>query len=196
MTRINELKNSTKNALLLALCMTVSMQGSASAQEVKVGENVNVLPVFTSGEALDYLRGDLYGQRQGEPDIAFSSLNPDHAMAIYNDFRAVDVPANPNLPDFNTSTVARLWEGVRTLFARLVGWPESKPSQDPPVAALEAGVGISVTYDGGTTWVGGFMPGLPFDDSPASLVSPAQLEGMSDPRTFTVKFVSFASDET
>jgi hypothetical protein len=40
---------------------------------------------------------------------------------------------------------------------------------------------MSVSYDGGITWTGGFMPGLPFDDSPASLVSPAPLEGMSDP---------------
>jgi len=175
------LRNSPKNKLLLALCLTVSLQGGASAQQVQVGENVNVLPVFTSGEELDYLRGDLYGQRQGEPDLAFSSLNPDHAMTIYNDFRAVDVPADPHLPDFNTSTVARLWDGFRTLFAKLLGWPEPKPSLDPPVAALEAGIGMSVTYDGGTTWIGGFMPGLPFDDSPASLLSPAQLEGMSDP---------------
>jgi hypothetical protein len=175
------MKSSQKNTFLLALCLTVSLNGSASAQQVQVGENVNVLPVYTSGDDFDYLRGDLYGQRQGEPDIAFSSANPDHVLAIYNDFRAVDVPLDANLPDFNTSTVARLWEGLRTLFARLLGWPESKPSQGPPVAALEAGIGMSVSYDGGITWTGGFMPGLPFDDSPASLVSPAPLEGMSDP---------------
>ena len=109
----------------------------------------------------DYLRGDLYGQRQGEPDIAFSSLNPDHAMAIYNDFRAVDGPDDAGLPDFNTSSVARLWMGARTLLARVLGRPGPKRNQGPAVAAVEAGIGMSVTYDGGITWTGGFMPGLP-----------------------------------
>jgi hypothetical protein len=180
--RRDDLNRSRKVAFVLALCLAATLQGVASAQEVQVGDNVNVLPVVrTDDPSNDYLRGDLYGQRQGEPDIAFSSLNPDHAMAIYNDFRAVDVPADPSLPDFNSSAIARLWSGARTLLARVLGRTGPKPAPGPPVAALEAGIGMSVTYDGGMTWTGGFMPGLPFDDSQASRVSPARLEGMSDP---------------
>jgi CARDB len=175
------LSKALKVTFVLALCLVASPPRGASAQQVQVGDNVNVLPVVNSGDPNDYLRGDLYGQRQGEPDIAFSSLNPDHAMAIYNDFRAVDVPNDATLPDFNSSAIARLWMGARTLLARVLGRPAPKPAAGPPVAALEAGIGMSLTYDGGMTWTGGFMPGLPFDDSPASSASPARLEGMSDP---------------
>ena len=175
------MSKSLKAAFVSRSCLTASLQRGASAQQVEVGDNVNVLPVVNSGDELDYLRGDLYGQRQGEPDIAFSSLNPDHAMAIYNDFRAVDVPDDASLPDFNTSTVARLWTGARTLLARVLGRPGPKPNPGPPVAAVEAGIGMSVTYDGGITWTGGFMPGLPFDDSPASVRFPRPAGGDERP---------------
>ena len=35
-----------KAACILALCLTATLQGNVSAQQVQVGENVNVLPVF------------------------------------------------------------------------------------------------------------------------------------------------------
>ena len=57
--------------------------------------------------------------------------------------------------------------------------PDLAPS---PIAAAEAWVGGSRSYDGGLTWSGLFMPGAPFDYSPASLASPVYgLEAATDP---------------
>ena len=169
-----------KRALTLAIFLAYALNAATSAQQV--GDNINVLPVFQGIDQLDYLRGDLYGQRQNEPSVVVSSLNKDHIAVFYNDFRAVDVPNDPPLPGLQSSTIAgRLWKGTRSLFAKLLGMepPERKGA---PVVALEAGIGMSVSYDGGLTWTGGFMPGLPFDQSPASVKSPGfGLEGMSDP---------------
>ena len=73
---------------------------------------------------------------------------------------------------------------MRGLLARLVGGSDRTRAEPELLAAQEAGIGMSVSYDGGLTWVGGFVPGLPFDTSPASLASPAYragMQGMSDP---------------
>ncbi len=37
-----------------------------------------------------WLLGDGYLQRQVEPTIAASTLNPDHLLAFFNDYRAID----------------------------------------------------------------------------------------------------------
>jgi len=169
---------------LAALIAWAGLGLPLSAQQVQVGDNVNVLPVYQSNpdDGLDFLRGDAYAQRQGEPAIAFSSVNPDHVLAFYNDFRAVQLADEPGLPDFTTSPnlVARLWRGTTSLVARLLGRP-APTRTPPPVAAREAGGGMSVSYDGGLTWIGGFMPGLPYDSSPASSAIGTRLEAMADP---------------
>ena len=92
-------------------------------------------------------------------------------------------PNDPPLPGLQSSTFAgRVWDGTRGLFAKLFGRSGPAGGKGAPVVALEAGIGMSVSYDGGLTWTGGFMPGLPFDRSPASVNSPGfGLEGMSDP---------------
>ena len=165
-----------------ALALMASLVGlGVSAQQV--GDNINVLPVFQGIDQNDFLRGDLYGQRQVEPSIVVSSLNKDHMMAFYVDFRTVDVPGGPLPPEgrANSGFASRLWNGTRSLFARLLGGSAPR-GKGAPVAALQAGIGMSVSYDGGLTWTGGFMPGLPFDPSPASINSPGfPLEAMSDP---------------
>ena len=65
----------------------------------QAGDNVNVLPVVPpvdangDGEPDDpnwWKLGDGYLQRQVEPTIAASTLNPDHLLAFFNDYRAVD----------------------------------------------------------------------------------------------------------
>ena len=180
-----------KVAFVLALCLTVSLPRAASAQQVRVGENVNVLPVSKStrpGEAPgpdDYLRGDLFGQRQNEPSVAVSSVNKDHILAFYNDFRAVDLgPTEPPLRDDTRALLARAWDGLNGFLTRLAGGtaPEPAPAKPERAAAAEAWIGMSASYDGGLTWVGGLVPGGPEDDSPASLASPAYgLQGASDP---------------
>ena len=51
-----------------------------------------------------------------------------------------------------------------------------------PRAAAEAWVGMSRSYDGGLTWSGAFLPGGPFDGSPASLAAPVYgLQAATDP---------------
>lgn len=171
-----------KISFFIAIGLASLLGSPASAQQV--GDNINVLPVFQGIEdELDYLRGDLYGQRQQEPSVVVSSVNKDHVLAFYNDFRAVDVPNDPPLPGLLSSTFSgRLWSGMRGLLARLLGRPEPEGDKRTAVAAFEAGIGMSVSYDGGLTWTGGFMPGLPFDTTPGSMKSPGfGLEGMSDP---------------
>ncbi len=44
------------------------------------------------------LKGDGYLQRQVEPTIAASTLNPDHLLAFFNDYRAVDMAAGRHRP--------------------------------------------------------------------------------------------------
>ena len=170
-----------KRAFVLAVLFSCALHAATRAQQV--GDNINVLPVFQGIDQLDFMRGDLYGQRQQEPSIVVSSLNKDHVLTFYNDFRAVDVPNDPPLPGLQSSTFAgRLWRETRDLFASFFGVAEPEGAKGAPVAALEAGIGMSVSYDGGLTWTGGFMPGLPFDQTPASVKSPGfGLEGMSDP---------------
>ena len=114
-----------------------------------------------------------------------STVNKDHILTFYNDFRAVDLgPTEPPLPGPTSSVLARAWNSVTVFLARLVGRPGPKPGPTEPehAAAAEAWIGMSASYDGGLTWVGGLVPGGPEDDSDASMASPAYgLEGASDP---------------
>ena len=170
-----------KRAVLLMLMVALTFGRLGYAQQV--GDNINVLPVYKSNadyiDELDYVRGDLYGNRQGEPDVAVSTLNRDHLLAVYNDFRLVDVPDDPPLPGL----LASLPEEQRWTLTRYFGVPTSAFAQPAHLAGVEAGIGMSVSYDGGLTWVGGFVPGQFLGDTtPASLASPGYgLEGGSDP---------------
>ena len=170
-----------KRSVLLMLLIALAIGQLGYAQQV--GDNINVLPVFKSAadyiDELDYARGDLYGNRQGEPDMAVSTLNRDHLLAVYNDFRLVDVPDDPPLPGL----LASLPEEKRWTLARYFGLPTSAFEQPASLAGVEAGIGMSVSYDGGLTWVGGFVPGQFLGDTtPASLASPGYgTDGGSDP---------------
>jgi len=203
--RVVMLLRTVRLALILVLVCSVS----ATAQQV--GDNVNVLPVYktvnctrdpvtkavtcrwvgASDDALraeDALRGNLYGQRLNEPSILVSSRNKDHIMVFFNDYRAVDLAVDQPIPGtVRNSVFASLWKGVRTFFARLAGTPAGmrQPAEKDHATFSQAGVGCSVSYDGGLTWTGCMVPGLPSVDlSPASKASPSYargLQGMSDP---------------
>ena len=166
--------------LLVALAVLAIGQVGYAQQ---VGDNINVLPVFKSAadyiDELDYARGDLYGNRQGEPKIAVSTANPDHMLAVFNDFRLVDAPDDPPLPGL----LASLPEEKHWALTRYFGVPTPAFEQPAHLAGVEAGIGMSVSYDGGITWVGGYVPGqFDGDTTPASLASPGYgLEGGSDP---------------
>jgi hypothetical protein len=164
---------------LLALAALTFSAVPVSAQQV--GENINVLPIFPDPNDPEFfLKGDGYLQRQLEPTICASTRNPNNLIAFFNDYRAVDEPGG-SIPNQNYA-VAMAMTIMRTLMAAVLGpvFPTMPPPL--PVAAAEAWVGMSRSYDGGLTWSGGFLPGAPFDGSPASLASPVYgLEAATDP---------------
>ncbi|MEE4272309.1 MAG: sialidase family protein, partial [Thermoanaerobaculales bacterium] len=150
----------------------------------QAGENINVLPVVFPQDDPDhwFLKGDGYLQRQVEPTIAASTRNPDHLLAFFNDYRAVDIAGDIGLGE--TEQMAALFNTTRSIMmaATPLSLPKLPAFEMPPIAAAEAWVGMSRSYDGGLTWSGGFLPGAPFDTSPASLASPVHgLEAATDP---------------
>jgi len=185
------------------LLLAVSAAAPAVATAQQVGDNVNVLPVYKTvkcstdqatgkvncawqDDGYDYLRGNLYGQRLNEPAILVSSRNKDHIILFFNDYRAVDVQADQPIPETTRSVFVAMWNGVKSIFAKLAGRPAKmgQPGEAHGAAFSQAALGCSVSYDGGLTWTGCMVPGMPFDTTPASVVSPSYvrgLQGMSDP---------------
>jgi VCBS repeat-containing protein len=150
----------------------------------QANQNINVLPVIPQQDASDdewFKLGDGFLQRQVEPTIAVSTRNPDHLLAFFNDYRAVDIPNDEGLGEQNQN-LALVLNTVDFMMAGLIAIPDLPFIQPPPMAAAEAWVGGSRSYDGGLTWSGFFMPGAPFDFSPASTASPVYgLEAATDP---------------
>src|SRR5690349_13030942 len=99
---------------------------AVSAQQT--GENINVLPVAGA----DPIRGDAYLQRQVEPSLAVSTRNPQHILAFYNDYRAVDIPTDVGIGE---SVARRLFDGLRNALARVTG---REPARRPGVPARAA----------------------------------------------------------
>ena len=132
------------------------------------------------------LRGDLYLNRQVEPTIAVSTRNPQHLAAFFVDYRAVDIPNDIGIGE---SLAKAGHNPVGALLAKLFKRPgqhDRKPALPPLAAAAEAWVGMSRSDDGGWTWSGSFLPGAPFDPSPASLASPLYgLEAATDPVAYS-----------
>jgi hypothetical protein len=157
-------------AALIAVCL--SIVGSAQ----QVGDNINVLPVAGA----DPIRGDAYLQRQVEPALAVSTRNPQHMMAFFNDYRAVDVPGDIGIGE---SVARRFWRAAQAVLARAIGKAVPREREMPEeAAAAEAWIGMSRSYDGGLTWSGSFLPGFKLDSSPASLSSPVfGFDAASDP---------------
>ena len=197
-----------KRLILTALMALLTIVAPVIAQQA--GTNVNVLPVVLpldlnhDGRPDDpdwYLKGDGYLQRQLEPTIAVSTRNPDHLVAFFNDYRAVDIGDDTGLGE---GDMEALTLKAARLYLTMVPWLDlpkvNLPSFEREIeAASEAWVGMSRSYDGGLTWSGAFLPGGQFDGSPASLASPVHgLEAASDPVTvsgpcgrFYTVFVAF-----
>jgi hypothetical protein len=149
-----------RRLILGSALLILGLAVPATAQQA--GENINVLPVvLPDGGDTWYLEGDGYLQRQVEPTIAASTRNPDHLLAFFNDYRAVDVAEGDVGLGEETQTVTLAAKVFDLLLAGLLpklGLPEIEA---PPMAAAEAWVGGSRSYDGGLTWSGFFMPGAP-----------------------------------
>ncbi len=166
-----------RRVLSFGLALSVFSVPGLFAQSIS--PNVPVLPLYTDSLDADaYLKGDQYLQRQVEPTIAVSTRNPDHLISFFNDYRAVDVAVDEGPPD--PFLLALALHPSTMQLARMLS--NVLPLLRPPVAAAEAWVGMSRSYDGGLTWLGGMLPGGPFDGSPASLASPVYgREAATDP---------------
>jgi hypothetical protein len=171
----------------LVLALVVALPGLASAQSLpaNVGDNANILPVYKSTPpaeppaADDYLRGNLLGQRCNEPSIGISSINRDHMMVFCNDYRATFNWDDSLVPSGKTTLMAAVWDGVKTLFAKVTGKKEPRGESEENeriIASAEAAIGGGVSYDGGITWQGFMVPGGPNDNTPASLAHPGKRE--------------------
>ena len=167
-----------KRLILTALLALLTIVTPVQAQQA--GTNVNVLPLFPDTSDPDYyLKGDGYLQRQVEPTIAASTRNPDHLLSFFNDYRAVDIPDDTGLGE--AEQIAMMLEAADLMMAA-VPWIDIPRIRLQPVAATEAWVGMSRSYDGGLTWSGGYLPGSPEDNGQASLDSPIKgLEAATDP---------------
>ncbi len=113
------------------------------------GRNVNM----TSGKTWPDPEGDVYLQRQNEPSIAASTLNPLHLLAGSNDYRSVDT-----------------WESL----GELPGMPEEAKSGD-------AWLGVFTSYDGGQSWKSRLLPGYITDPAPEYGDSLKIYDAASDP---------------
>ncbi len=149
----------------------------------QAGANVNVLPVVppSSGEPDWHLKGDGYLQRQVEPSIAASTLNPDHLLACFNDYRAVDVSVGDTGLGEGEITNAAL-KLARILLPPEIGSALPRGELVVPLSAAEAWIGCSRSYDGGYTWSGFYLPGAPEefyqDDAPPAFSTQAPIYGL------------------
>ena len=116
-------------AFLIATGIPTKSQFSTQNNEegLVAGRNVNM----TSSKEWPDPEGDLYLQRQNEPSLAVSTLNPLHLLAGANDYRSVDT-----------------WESQ----GQLPGIPEEATAGD-------AWLGVFTSYDGGQSWKSKLLPG-------------------------------------
>lgn len=175
--------------VLAVAVVVVSLQAAIVGQQA--GQNINVLPIVAPVDPADpaslldaALKGDLHLQRQLEPTIAVSTRNPNTVVAFFNDYRAVDIQNDPGLGESRDSLGSLAWNFLTRVF-RVIARRKAQPAGPgipAAAAAAEAWIGGSRSYDGGITWSGLFVPGAPFDSSPASMAAPIKgLQAATDP---------------
>jgi len=122
----------------------------------QVGQNINIV----SGSS-DQFIGDMYRQRQNEGNLGISSVNPSHMMAAYNDYRTVDMIADPTSvvpPSLFQGAIAKLLNLFRTPWKR----EREREGEAEEADSAQAWIGLSFT-DNGKDWYTGLLPGHPFD---------------------------------
>ena len=139
----------TRLVALAAVLVAASSSYVLVRAQGAVGQNVNV--VTGSG---DQFTGDMFRQRQNEPVIGISSVNPMHMMAAYNDYRTVDYPLD--VSTVPPSLWARLREFLKNPFKR-EGEREGEGEEEDEKAAANAWIGVS--FRDGQQWYSGLHPG-------------------------------------
>jgi hypothetical protein len=158
-----------RTTVIAGICVA-SLRALLSAQAPHGGANVPLQPgpnvnaaggIVNPGDPAALVKSDLLAQRQNETVVAASTRNADHVMAAANDYRFVDFPDDPGVPN-DQSFITRL---IARLFRR-------PPGKALPAGAAAANVGawtgIYRSCDRGRTWIGSALPGGPLDTSPAA----------------------------
>ena len=146
------MNRSTRRALLTALITAASMHVIVGAQG-QVGQNINIV----SGSA-DQFIGDMFRQRQNEPVLGISSVNPSHMMAAYNDYRTVDFVDGFVPPSPIQSTIAKVLKFFLKPFRREREGARGE-AEESEIAAAQAWVGLSFSDNAGKDWYTGLLPG-------------------------------------
>src|SRR5262249_18512256 len=114
-------------------------------------------------------------QRQVEGSLAPSSLNPNRLLTAFIDYSAVDTFSDVGLGD----TVASIWTRFVGALARLIhprrgadSGDEEEERRPKAFAGSEAWIRLTWSTNGGATGTPFFMPGAPWDSSPAGLTAP------------------------
>ncbi len=174
-----------KRLCLVIFAFALFLNTLVGAQQA--GDNVNVLPVVppVDGDGFPvpdwYLKGDGYLQRQVEPTIAASTLNQDHLLAFFNDYRAVDqVAGDVGLGEGNVAVAAL--KIVSLFMPPALGSNLPRLQLVPPMNAAEAWIGGARSTNGGYSWSGFYVPGAPaefYDDqAPPMFSQDAPIYGM------------------
>jgi hypothetical protein len=159
------------SVLALALAFSaLAIHAQQGPPPLSVTPNVNVMSGVT-----DQFVGDKFLQRQNEPVIGVSTLNPDHLMAAANDYRTVDMALDAGTGESGQSGDSG--EGAlarRSGTAPRVARNGRTRARFPPAGATaaEAWMGVYFSYDRGKHWTTGLLPGHPFDTSSTGLSSP------------------------
>jgi hypothetical protein len=172
----------TRRALLTAIITAASMHVIVGAQGV--GQNVNVV---TGSDGTVILgnpnpTGDIFRQKQAEPVIGISSVNPADMMVAYVDYRTVDQIADRGVG--SAPPPVGFLAAVFNFFK--APWRLGRGEVVPQAlkTAAFANIGLSFSYNGGKTWSSGLLPGR-YAAVPGGVTGDAtrlaDFEAMSDP---------------
>ena len=134
---------------IILIATGIPLKSNPGPDDLYPGRNVNM----SSSKEWPDPEGDVYLQRQNEPSLAVSTLNPLHLLAAANDYRSVDT-----------------WESQ----GNLPGIPEE-------AAAGDAWLGVFKSYDGGQSWKSKLLPGYVTDPQPEMGDSLKTFDAASDP---------------
>jgi len=138
-------------ALAIAVGFAAVLHVVVDAQSNTVGRNINVI----TGSDDQYI-GDMFRQRQNEPVLGISSINPSHMMAAYNDYRTVDIQ-----DDAGVGTTSPTQSALAKLLNFLMPWRHAERKEASAEAdAAQAWIGLSFSDNGGKNWYTGLHPGF------------------------------------